>query len=268
MNDKNEAIHDKLIGDLSTGFFGDSRSVYGNLERWRIYYAKHCPLPADEGKTVFEDLRTLQKKKLIKVGEYDVLLDIFQKVDISAIPIIKSARDSIQQNRETGRNEQRETKPDRNPRIAEITVKAYNREKEMHEDIGEILNHLVNDPKSALSPSVRKNENRPFSEKKLESLLKNFVEKNGQSREMLTCILEESRGLLTTMKTCHRVESCQIYSEGDCLVILLGFPTKEDKMRACKDEEKKLKKKIKSTFKIFFTVANMKRPIVEVNIMD
>lgn len=110
-SDKNEAIHDKLIGDLSTGFFGDSRSVYGNFERWRIYYAKHCPLPADEGKTVFEDLRTLQKKKLIKVGEYDVLLDIFQKVDISAIPIIKSARDSIQQNRETGRNEQRETKP-------------------------------------------------------------------------------------------------------------------------------------------------------------
>lgn len=85
--------------------------MYGNLERWRIYYAKYCPLPADEGKTVLEDLRTLQKKKLIKVGEYDVLLDIFQKVDIFAIPIIRSARDSIQQNRETGRNEQRETKP-------------------------------------------------------------------------------------------------------------------------------------------------------------
>lgn len=100
-----------MLGDLSTGFFGDSRRVHGNLEKWRIYYAKYCPLPADEGKTVLEDLRTLQRRELIDVGRYDVLINIFQKVDTSALPFIKRARDSIQQNRETGRNEQRETKP-------------------------------------------------------------------------------------------------------------------------------------------------------------
>lgn len=85
--------------------------MHGNLEKWRIYYAKYCPLPADEGKTVLEDLRTLQRRELIDVGRYDVLINIFQKVDTSALPFIKRARDSIQQNRETGRNEQRETKP-------------------------------------------------------------------------------------------------------------------------------------------------------------
>lgn len=49
----------------------------------------------------------------------------------------------------------------------------------MYEDIGEIFNYLVDDFKFVLLLFVRKNENWFFFEKKLELLLKNFVEKNG-----------------------------------------------------------------------------------------
>lgn len=138
----------------------------------------------------------------------------------------------------------------------------------MHVDIGYILNQLLNDPTSALSSSAGNNANLHFSGKTLESLLNNFVKKNTQLKEMSTCIIEESRELLRAMKTCHKVESCQIYAEDDYVLILLGFPTKGDKMRACNDEENKLRTKIKNTFKIFFTVADMRRPRIEVKIKD
>lgn len=68
---------------------------------------------------------------------------------------------------------------------------------------------------------------------------------------MSTYILEESRRLFRAMKSCHRVESCQIYSGDSCVVILVGFASKEDKIRACNDEENKLKKNKKHFQDIF-----------------
>lgn len=56
---------------------------------------------------MLDDLRTLQRKKIIDVGKYDVLLKLFEKVDRFALPVIESAWDSIQQNNERERNEQR-----------------------------------------------------------------------------------------------------------------------------------------------------------------
>lgn len=64
----------------------------------------------ENGETVFDDICTLQRKIIIGVGEYGVLLDIFVKIDESAIQIIKRASDSIRQNNETERKDQREPK--------------------------------------------------------------------------------------------------------------------------------------------------------------
>lgn len=104
------AIHDKLIMDLCTGYFGISHRVAGNYTKWKICYKHYCPLPAENGETVFDDICTLQHKKLIGVGEYDVLLDIFKNIDETAIEIIKKASDSIRQNNETETEDQREPK--------------------------------------------------------------------------------------------------------------------------------------------------------------
>lgn len=146
----------------------------------------------------------------------------------------------------------------------------------MHNDIAEILNKLVNNPESVLSSSIRnetnngldKNNPNPSSRRNVESLLERFVKKNKQSKEMSTCIWEESLGLFRAMKTCHGGGSCHIYSEDGCVVISVEFGTKEDKKRACNDDESKLKNKVKYTFKIFFTVASLKRPDINVRIID
>lgn len=165
---------------------------------------------------------------------------------------------------------------DTDPYTAKITVNAYNRDIEMHNDIAEILNKLVNHPESVLSSHIRnetnngldKNNPNPSSRRNVESLLERFVKKNKQSKEMSTCIWEESLGLFRAMKICHGGGSCHIYAEDGCVVISVEFGTKEDKKRACNDDESKLKNKIKYTFKIFFTVASLKRPDINVRIID
>lgn len=96
-----------MIKDLCTGFFGNSHRGVGNFNKWKIYYANYCHLPGENGETVFDDICTLQRKKIIGVGEYGVLLDIFVKIDESAILFIKRASDSIRQNNETERKDQR-----------------------------------------------------------------------------------------------------------------------------------------------------------------
>lgn len=145
----------------------------------------------------------------------------------------------------------------------------------MHNDITEILNELVNHTESVLSAPIRnetKNEldknNATPSSREVESLLETFVKKNNQSKEMSTCIREESLGLFRAMKACHQVESCHIYSENGCVVISVEFGTKEDKKRACNDKEYKLENKVKYTFKICFTVASQKRPEIDVHTID
>lgn len=106
-----KAIHEKLICDLSTGFFGDSPLVSGNKDRWRVYCTQHYRLPAHQHESVLDDLRYLELNSFIGVGKYEVLLEIFDKVDRRAIPVINMAWDSIRQNNETERNRQREPKP-------------------------------------------------------------------------------------------------------------------------------------------------------------
>lgn len=85
---------------------------------------------------------------------------------------------------------------------------------------------------------------------------------------MSTCIWEESLGLFRAMKTCHGGDSCHIYSEDGCVVISVEFGTKKDKKRLCNNDESKLKNKVKYTLKIFFTVASLKRPDINVRIID
>lgn len=165
---------------------------------------------------------------------------------------------------------------DTNPCTAKIRVKAYNRNKEMHNDIAEILNELVNHPESVLSSPIKnetkngldKNNANPSSRKNVESLLERFVKENKQSKTLSTCIREESFGLFRAMKICHGVESCHIYSDDGCVVISVEFGKKEDKKRARNDVEYNLENKVKYTFKIFFTVASLPRPDIKVRILD
>lgn len=259
-----------MIKDLCTGYFGNNHRVAGNFTKWKIYYANYCQLPVENGETVFDDICTLQRKRIIGVGKYGVLLDIFAKIDESATRIIKEASDSIRQNNETERKDQREPKyGDTNPYTAKITVRTPDRSKEMHNDITEILNELVNHTESVFSKDgLDKNNGNPSSRKNVESLLERFVKKNNQSQEMSTCIWEESLGLFRAMKICHGVDSCHIYSEDGYVVISVEFGTKKDKKRVCNDDESKLKNKVKYTFKLFFTVASLKRPDINVRIID
>lgn len=158
---------------------------------------------------------------------------------------------------------------DTNPYTAKITVRTPDRSKEMHNDITEILNELVNHTESVFSKDgLDKNNGNPSSRKNVESLLERFVKKNNQSQEMSTCIWEESLGLFRAMKICHGVDSCHIYSEDGYVVISVEFGTKKDKKRVCNDDESKLKNKVKYTFKLFFTVASLKRPDINVRIID
>lgn len=97
-----------MIDDLCTGYFGASRRLEGNFTKWKIYYRDYRPLPMDDGETVLEDICTLQRANLIRVGDYSVLLDIFGNIDKTAVSLIEEASGSIRQNNEMEAENQRE----------------------------------------------------------------------------------------------------------------------------------------------------------------
>lgn len=84
----------------------------------------------------------------------------------------------------------------------------------------------------------------------------------------MICIREEFFGLFRVMKICYGVESCYIYLDDGCVVILVEFGKKEDKKRVCNDVEYNLENKVKYIFKIFFMVVFLLCLDIKVCIFD
>lgn len=127
---------------------------------------------------------------------------------------------------------------------AKITVRANSRSKEMHKEMHkDIFTQLVDGPESALSSALKYNENKLSPGNNLKSLVNNFVRKNNQSEGMSTYILEESRGFFTSDEKLSPSKKLLNLLRRWLRCDISWICIKEDKMRACNDEENKLKKK-------------------------
>lgn len=88
-------IHNELLADLITGYFGKYGKTKGNIVRWRMHFRKYCPLPSQQECSVIENFNYLERSGLIAVGKYDILENIFRFVDERALRNIKDASQMI-----------------------------------------------------------------------------------------------------------------------------------------------------------------------------
>lgn len=90
-----EDIHNKLLADLITGYFGKNDKEKGNYVRWKMHFRKFCLLPTQQGCSVMENFDYLERIGLLAAGKYDTLENIFRFVDERALRNIKHASQMI-----------------------------------------------------------------------------------------------------------------------------------------------------------------------------
>lgn len=97
-------IHNRLLADLITGYFGKDGRSKGNFVRWKMHFRKYCPLPTQQNCSVMENFDYLERNGLLSVGKYDILENIFRFVDERALHNIKDACQMINTIKSTSRD--------------------------------------------------------------------------------------------------------------------------------------------------------------------
>ncbi|XP_048750805.2 uncharacterized protein LOC125662599 [Ostrea edulis] len=89
-------IHNNLKETVANGYLSRSFNGGRNYAMWKTYFRRNfCNLTSHEDCNATRDLAYLERKGLIKVGEYDVLLDVFRKIDERAIQYIEKRTSDI-----------------------------------------------------------------------------------------------------------------------------------------------------------------------------
>ncbi|XP_061190252.1 uncharacterized protein LOC133198126 [Saccostrea echinata] len=89
-------IHNNLKDTVANGYLNRSYNGGRNYAKWKTYFRRNfCNLPIHEDCNATRDLAYLERKGLIKVGEYDVLVDVFRKIDERAIEYIEKKTSDI-----------------------------------------------------------------------------------------------------------------------------------------------------------------------------
>lgn len=145
--DEND-IHNELLADLITGYFGKYGKTKGNVVRWKMHFRKYCPLPSQQECSVMENFDYLERSGLIAVGKYDVLENIFRFVDERALCNIKDASQMINAIKSTSSD----ARANGYDFFAEIIIKMSRRCLAIEQQLTYILNNFVIDLEDALSP--------------------------------------------------------------------------------------------------------------------
>lgn len=89
-------IHNNLKETVANGYLSRSYNGGRNYALWKTYFRRNfCSLPIHEDCNATRDLAYLERKGFIKIGEYDVLLEIFRKIDERAIQYIEKKTTDI-----------------------------------------------------------------------------------------------------------------------------------------------------------------------------
>ncbi|XP_022311546.2 uncharacterized protein LOC111116818 [Crassostrea virginica] len=89
-------IHNNLKETVANGYLSRSYNGGRNYALWKTYFRRNfCSLPIHEDCNATRDLAYLERKGFIKIGEYDVLLEIFRKIDERAIQFIEKKTSDI-----------------------------------------------------------------------------------------------------------------------------------------------------------------------------
>lgn len=89
-------IHNNLKETVANGYLSRSYNGGRNYALWKNYFRRNfCNLPIHEDCNATRDLAYLERKGYIKIGDYDVLIDIFRKIDERAIQYIEKKTSDI-----------------------------------------------------------------------------------------------------------------------------------------------------------------------------
>lgn len=89
-------IHNNLKETVANGYLSRSYNGGRNYALWKNYFRRNfCNLPIHEDCNATRDLAYLERKGHIKIGDYDVLIDIFRKIDERAIQYIEKKTSDI-----------------------------------------------------------------------------------------------------------------------------------------------------------------------------
>lgn len=133
-------LHDSLLAKLMTGYVGEDKTSE-MYRKWKLYFKKYCDSSTKKDYSIQDDFNFLEKRGLLRIGQYDVLEDIFNHVDTKAVFEIKLASQMI--NNITLAQIQNK---DGNACIAEIRVNFWNGcppvEKHLIDMIGDFVSKL------------------------------------------------------------------------------------------------------------------------------
>ena len=85
-----------LLADLITGYFGNDGKLCNNAVRWKMHFRRYCPHPTQFNCSILENFHYLEQKGLLRVGKYEVLKDLFRRVDTTALRDIKLTAEMIE----------------------------------------------------------------------------------------------------------------------------------------------------------------------------
>ncbi|XP_034320503.1 uncharacterized protein [Magallana gigas] len=87
-------LHDSLLAKLMTGYVGEDKTSE-MYRKWKLQFKRYRDSSAEENYSIQDDFNFLEKSGLLRVGQYDVLEDIFNHVDTKALFDIKLASQMI-----------------------------------------------------------------------------------------------------------------------------------------------------------------------------
>lgn len=86
-----EQLHEKLKGDLITGFLQNQSYI----TQWKRQFSLYCMDARVIAGEIDGHFNYLEENKLLEIGKYDVLKDIFRWFNVRAVIFIDNASDTI-----------------------------------------------------------------------------------------------------------------------------------------------------------------------------
>lgn len=139
-------LHDSLLAKLMTGYVGEDKTSE-MYRKWKLQFKRYRDSSAEENYSIQDDFNFLEKSGLLRVGQYDVLEDIFNHVDTKALFDIKLASQMID-NISLAQIQNK----DENACIAEIRVNFWNGCPAVEKHLTDMIGDFVSKMEYALYP--------------------------------------------------------------------------------------------------------------------
>ena len=100
-----EEIHRKLKDHLINGCFLENDRTSKNYVKWSIYFESYREEPNYTRGSVWDDFTYLESTGQLRVGQYDILKEIFQRIDVRAVEKITKEAEKIERIMSSNGNE-------------------------------------------------------------------------------------------------------------------------------------------------------------------